>query len=350
MYKLLRMGALITFAMLVGCMAGCGSSDEDQPEKVDEPVKINLIATSPENGGKIPVDGDLRIVFDNSPKSVTVDGKPTIILNNTVIVKITDLPNVIPGAEKTIAIEWRNPDNSVAGAKTLTFTVLKPVEDPPQSDDDDVGVPDAATDNDDIVADSLDDVGPPSATTVTVGPAPGATVLSNQQFWLIFDQGVTAATVNGTVAFGSDRLYLWVASPALAEGAATLNVRWTNRDGSTGSKAVGPYIVSDLDTTAPTIARGTVADGDVDVDPAAINFNGFRFDFDEAVRGTIKLTDEAGNDFNWVAYVDAQTATLVPVAGQELSNESIYRVEIDVADVAGNKTEVTITFITRIKE
>ncbi len=112
-------------------MAGCGNSDDDQAEKVDEPVKINLIATSPENRGKIPVDGDLRMVFDSSPKSVTVDGKPAIILNNTVIVKITDLPNVIPGAEKTVIIEWRNPDNSVAGAKTFTFTVLKPVEDLP---------------------------------------------------------------------------------------------------------------------------------------------------------------------------------------------------------------------------
>ena len=135
MYKPLKMGALITFAMLVGCIAGCGNSDDDPAEKVDEPVKINLLATSPENGGTVPATGDLRIVFDSPPKSVTVDGKPAIILNNTAFVTITDLRNVIPGTEKTGIIEWRNPDNSVAGAKTLTFTVLKPAADSPQSDD-----------------------------------------------------------------------------------------------------------------------------------------------------------------------------------------------------------------------
>ena len=103
------------------------------------------------------------------------------------------------------------------------------------------------------------------------------TVPSNQQFSLTFDQGVTAATVNGAAATGSG--LNWTASPALSEGSATLNVEWTNRDGSTGSKAVGPYTVSDPDVTAPGIASGTVADGDADVDPAPINAGGFRFDF-----------------------------------------------------------------------
>ena len=45
--------------------------------------------------------------------------------------------------------------------------------------------------------------GPPPATTVMVDPGAGGTVPSNQQFSLTFDQGVTAATVNGTAAYRS---------------------------------------------------------------------------------------------------------------------------------------------------
>ena len=211
------------------------------------------------------------------------------------------------------------------------------------NNDDDTAAAGGTAANDDD-----DDAGPPPAMSVTVDPGAGATVPSNQQFSLTFDQGVTAATVNGAAATGSG--LNWTASPALAEGSATLNVEWTNRDGSTGSQAVGPYTVSDPDVTAPGIASGTVADGDADVDPAPINAGGFRFDFDEAVTGSVKLTDEAGADLNWIANVGGQTATLTAVAGQELANETTYKVEIDVQDGAGNKTTTTLTFVTKPKE
>ena len=56
---------------------------------------------------------------------------------------------------------------------------------------------DAAAANDDDDDAAAEEEGPPSATTVTVDPAAGATVPSNQQFSLVFDQGVTAATVDG---------------------------------------------------------------------------------------------------------------------------------------------------------
>ena len=75
----------------------------------------------------------------------------------------------------------------------------------------------------------------------------------------------------------------------------------------------------------------------------------FRFDFDERVTGTIKLTDEAGADLDWIGIVVDQTATLTPVAGQELVNETTYKIEIDVQDGSGNQTRRTITFITKPK-
>ena len=197
--------------------------------------------------------------------------------------------------------------------------------------------------------DNDDAEGPPDATMVTVDPAAGATVPSTQSFTLTFDQGVTAATVNGAAATGSG--LNWTASPALTQGPGqSLNVGWTNRSGTTGSQAVGPYTVSDPDTDAPVITSGTVDDGAADVDPAPINAGGFRFDFDEPVNGSVKLTDEAGADLNWIANVAGQTATLTAVAGQELANETTYKIEIDVADGSNNALQSTITFVTKPKE
>jgi hypothetical protein len=98
----------------------------------------------------------------------------------------------------------------------------------------------------------------------------------------------------------------------------------------------------------PEIASGTVSDGDVDVDPAVMNA-GIRFDFNEPVTGTIKLTDEAGVDLNWVATVAGQTATLTAIAGQEAVNETTYKIEIDVTDGAGLPLQRTITFVTKPK-
>ena len=211
-------------------------------------------------------------------------------------------------------------------------------------DDDD----DTVTTNDD---DDDDDVGPPDAQDVTVDPAPGGgEIPSNTVFKLKFDAGVDAAKVNGTAATGSGDA--WEATvPGLAQGPGqSLNIGWTNRSGTAGSKAVGPYNIKDPDTIAPVVTSGTVTDGAADVDPAPINAGGFRFDFDEGVTGSVKLTDEAGADLNWIANVSGQTATLTAVAGQELANETTYKVEIKVADAAGNELSSSITFVTKPKE
>ena len=200
-----------------------------------------------------------------------------------------------------------------------------------------------------------DDGSPPhTGSPVSVDPGPGAEVPSNTQFSLTFLQGavgvkdVVAVTVNGVAATGaSDH---WTVSLTLQEGdGQILNVSWTNRDGSSSSQVVGPYTVRVPDTTPPRITGGTVADGTVNVDPAPLNAGGFQFGFNEAVTGSIKLTDEAGADLNWIATVAGQTATLTAVAGQELVNETTYKVEIDVHDGASNPLQVTLTFVTKPK-
>ena len=199
-----------------------------------------------------------------------------------------------------------------------------------------------------------DDVGPP-ATEVVMDPPPRSTdgavyyTPPNTKFTLTFNEGVIAVTVNDTPASGSGLNWEWSAQPVLPYGFVTLKIKWTNRDGSGGFATSGPYKVADVNPVPPVITSGTVSDGDADVDPAPINAGGLRFDFDEPVTGSIKLTDEAGADLNWVATVAGQTATLTAVAGQELVNETTYKIEINVQDGVGLGFRTTITFVTKPK-
>ena len=203
---------------------------------------------------------------------------------------------------------------------------------------------------------SEDNVGPPSATEVVVDPLPRAStdavtylIPRNTKFTLTFNEGVIAVTVNDMPALGSGLVWKWSARPALPYGPIKLQIEWTNRDGSKGFSAVGPYRAADVNIFPPEIASGTVSDGAADVDPAPINAGGFRFDFDEHITGNIVLTDEAGANLDWIANVAGQTATLTAVAGRELVNETTYKIEIDVQDGVGNPLRVTITFVTKPK-
>ena len=184
-----------------------------------------------------------------------------------------------------------------------------------------------------------DDVRPPSATEVVVDPPPRAStdavtylIPRNTKFTLTFNEGVIAVTVNDTPASGSGIDWEWSAQPVLPYGSVTLTIKWTNRDGSGGFATSGPYEAADVGDEPPYIMSGTVLDGDANVDPGPINAAGFRFDFTEPVTGTIKLADEAGADLNWIGNVAGQTARLSAVVGQEMVNETIYRIEIDVQD------------------
>jgi hypothetical protein len=106
----------------------------------------------------------------------------------------------------------------------------------------------------------------------------------------------------------------------------------------------------DLDIDPPVIVKGTVEDGSPFVDPVPINASGLQFEFNEAVSGSLKLTDEAGVDLNWLGTVAGRTATLTPVAGQEMDYQTIYKVEIDVMDGVGNSSLIAITFATIPRE
>ena len=196
---------------------------------------------------------------------------------------------------------------------------------------------------------SEDDVGPVRAIRVEVDPAPRDGLIGLiTVFTLTFNQEVVAVWFKDTAAVGSGRV--WEVSPPLREGSGqTLNIKWVNQDGSTGTKRVGPYEVLHIHGDPAQVTNGTVVDGEVNVNPAPINADGIDIHFDEPVTGTIKLTDEAGVDLNWVGIVQGDRATLTPVAGQELVHGTTYKIEIDVRDGSNHRTQMTITFVTRPK-
>ena len=189
----------------------------------------------------------------------------------------------------------------------------------------------------------------PRAYSVKVDPDPRSMVCPHTQFVLDLYVGVAAVNVNNIPATGTGRH--WVVMPGLEVGTTRLNIEWTNRDGSRGTKTIGPYVVvaGPEVLESPAFTRGTVRNGEADVDPAPINASGLLFVFDEPVTGAIKLTDEACADLNWTGTVDDRTAALTPVAGQELANDTVYKIEIDVQDGGGNRFRATITFVTRPK-
>ena len=137
----------------------------------------------------------------------------------------------------------------------------------------------------------------------------------------------------------------------LPAGSATLNIGWTNKDGTSGSGSVALTIQAEADTTAPTITSGSVSNNDKDVDPAGLNTDGISMSFSENVNeGDISISIEGGDALNWLAEWSADSVTIVPAKGAELGNETTYEIKVSTADGAGNELSETISFTTKSKE
>ena len=193
----------------------------------------------------------------------------------------------------------------------------------------------------------------PSATTANTAPAAGSEVAPNASLTITLDEAVTAVTVNGTAATGSGKTWtINLGVLNLPAGSATLNIGWTNKDGSAGAGAsVALTIQAEADTTAPAIDSSTVSNNDKDVDPAGLNTDGISITFSEDVTaGDISISIEGGDALNWLADWSANSVTIVPAKGAELGNETSYEISVSTEDGSANKLDATISFVTRGKE
>jgi len=194
----------------------------------------------------------------------------------------------------------------------------------------------------------------PPATVTKVTPEDGSTVAANAKITVEFDNPVDACTINGkdaTLSSGNKKAE--ASDLGLAEGAQTVTIEWTNKDGSTDSKTVN-YTVKPADKDAPTIDSSTPADGAKDVKPDDVNKNGIVIKFKDATdvdtKATTIIVSLEGTALNWKASWDGMTATLLPLKGADLGFEKTYEVDITVADSVGNSADYTITFTTQAKE
>ena len=188
--------------------------------------------------------------------------------------------------------------------------------------------------------DETGDAGPPPATSVTADPADGSTVPQNATISLVFDQAVESVDTAGAQGSGKN----WTVPVA-----ASLNVAWTNKDGTTGSQTFSYTLVAP-DTAPPKITGGNVTNGAKDVDPAPLNADKIQITFDENVSGTAELNFEDNTSAGWQGAVTGMNAELTPVAGKELANSVTYVIVLNVTDAAGNKASFNVEFTTKAKE
>ena len=183
---------------------------------------------------------------------------------------------------------------------------------------------------------------PPSAAFVSANPPSGSKIAANATVTLTFDNAPADVTVSAGFLAGSGKT-LHVAGP-FPPGPLVLTVTWA------GGSVTLIYIVVVPDVEPPLVTGATVSDGEKDVDPAAINEDRIEITFSEEVTGNIVLQTEDGHDVGWIGKVDGDKATLEPVKGKEIDNETTYVIKCRVADAAGNVAEISITFVTRAKE
>ncbi len=184
---------------------------------------------------------------------------------------------------------------------------------------------------------------PPSAAFVSVNPPIGSQIAENAAITLTFDNAPADVTVSAGFLAGSGKTLI-VMGP-FPPGPLALTVTWA------GGSVTLIYIVIALDVEPPIVTGGTVKDGEKDVDPDLLNNDAIiEITFSEKVTGNIALQTEGGDDVGWLGKVEGNKATLELVKAKEIDNETTYVIKGKVSDAAGNETEISITFVTTVKE
>jgi len=119
MMKLLRISALMTAALMVFVMIGCGGDDTSDKDT----TAPTLTSTNPATGGEIAANGTVSMVFSEKMGSVTVAGATgTVNLGDGKNVVWTPTGN-ISGASVTLTINGKDVAGNALAAATVTLTV-----------------------------------------------------------------------------------------------------------------------------------------------------------------------------------------------------------------------------------
>lgn len=192
--------------------------------------------------------------------------------------------------------------------------------------------------------DNLKDVTPVVA-FLSANPPSGATIPPNVAITLTFDNDPGDVTASAGTVSGAGKTRT-ITGPFTLGGVLSFDISWTNGEGS----HTLTYLVSSCCPVPPEVSGGSVRDGDMDVDPDAINSAGkIEIQFTEEVTGYIVLQTGSGEDLGWLGKFEGTKGILERVKDRELRHNTAYVIVGKVADLEGNEVEFRIVFVTRDK-
>jgi hypothetical protein len=132
MKNVLRISALLTAALMVFIMVGCGGSDDTSDKDTIAP---NLLSTTPGTGSNIAANGTVSMVFSEAMKEVTVGGATgTVKLGDDGKSAVWTPTGAIPTGNVTLTINGSDKAGNALSAATVALTVKEADTTPPEID------------------------------------------------------------------------------------------------------------------------------------------------------------------------------------------------------------------------
>jgi len=133
MKNVLRISALLTAALMVFIMIGCGSDDTDKDKDTTAPT---LLSTTPATGATIAANGTVSMVFSEAMKEVTVAGAAgTVALAGDGKSAVWTPTGEIPVGSTTLTINGSDKAGNALAAATVALTVKVADKEAPKIDD-----------------------------------------------------------------------------------------------------------------------------------------------------------------------------------------------------------------------
>ena len=122
----------------------------------------------------------------------------------------------------------------------------------------------------------------------------------------------------------------------------TLDVGWEGGDG----KIINLLVIDGV--PKHPLPRGRIiSDGAKGVNPDSVNREGIRIEFNEFVQeGKADIAFEDGTLMNWTAEWEDASVLIVVGNGIRLINEAAYIITVETRNLAGNRINIKIRFVT----
>jgi len=127
MKKLLRISALITAALMIFVMIGCGDDDEEEGDT----TAPTFVSASPASGAEIAANASIILTFSEAMGSVSVSGGTVALDGKTA----TATPAGGAWASGSITVTGEDKAGNALAAQTLTYTLKAADKEAPKIDD-----------------------------------------------------------------------------------------------------------------------------------------------------------------------------------------------------------------------